>query len=228
MAQTARAGSSYERVMEVALELFATRGFQATGIRELGEAVGMSSASLYHWFGTKEELLLAIMIRGQTRFLEAARTAVADLDEPEKEIVALTRIHVASHARDRRGALVIDHELRSLGSASLEKILPLRDAYEDLWRRPLERGRDIGRFHLESPKFARLGVIEMCNGVAHWYLPHGPDSITEICDLFADMVLSLLRAESGGRRIAVNQLAMPPAKHYTDLVNRLWSPEDTP
>ena len=40
-----------------ALTLFAERGYHGTGIRQLADAAGLSSASLYHYMGTKEELL---------------------------------------------------------------------------------------------------------------------------------------------------------------------------
>ena len=49
-----------ERVRQAALELFAERGFHGTGIRQLAERAGVSSASLYHYLGTKEDLLVAL------------------------------------------------------------------------------------------------------------------------------------------------------------------------
>ena len=53
--------TSGERVRRAALELFAERGFHGTGIRQLAERAGLSSASLYHYMGTKEDLLVELM-----------------------------------------------------------------------------------------------------------------------------------------------------------------------
>ncbi len=45
------------RVQRAAVTLFATKGFAATGIRELGAEAGINSATLYHYVGSKESLL---------------------------------------------------------------------------------------------------------------------------------------------------------------------------
>ena len=53
--------NSDDRIMEAALKLFAAKGFEATGIREIAESVNLSSAALYHYIGTKDDLLFKIM-----------------------------------------------------------------------------------------------------------------------------------------------------------------------
>ena len=45
-------------VQRAAVALFAEKGFAATGIRELGNAAGLNSATLYHHVGGKQELLV--------------------------------------------------------------------------------------------------------------------------------------------------------------------------
>ena len=52
-------------------------GFEATGIRELGAAVGLNSATLYHYAGGKQELLAEIMRRCLTELLDCGRAARA-------------------------------------------------------------------------------------------------------------------------------------------------------
>lgn len=49
------------RVQRAAVTLFATKGFAATGIRELGAEAGINSATLYHYVGSKESLLASII-----------------------------------------------------------------------------------------------------------------------------------------------------------------------
>ena len=45
------------KVQQAAVLLFARQGFAATGIRELGAAAGINSATIYHYVGSKESLL---------------------------------------------------------------------------------------------------------------------------------------------------------------------------
>ncbi len=49
--------STKERIFEVALDLFAQKGFDAVSMREIAEAVGIKKASLYSHFSGKEDLL---------------------------------------------------------------------------------------------------------------------------------------------------------------------------
>lgn len=64
------AGASYpkgvakrEEILRTALDVFATQGYLKTSIRELAEAANLSQAGLLHYFGSKDELLVAILKR---------------------------------------------------------------------------------------------------------------------------------------------------------------------
>lgn len=46
--------SSRERILQKAMELFAARGYEATSVREICEAAGLTKPTLYHHFGSKE------------------------------------------------------------------------------------------------------------------------------------------------------------------------------
>lgn len=45
---------SSERILQKALELFASRGYDATSVREICEAAGIAKPTLYHFYGSKE------------------------------------------------------------------------------------------------------------------------------------------------------------------------------
>jgi TetR/AcrR family transcriptional regulator len=57
---------SKEMIADVALALFARKGFESVGVNEIAEKTGLAKPSLYHHFGSKEGLLAAIVeTRGQ-------------------------------------------------------------------------------------------------------------------------------------------------------------------
>ncbi|MGH3714389.1 MAG: TetR/AcrR family transcriptional regulator [Micromonosporaceae bacterium] len=56
--------SRRERLLEVAPRLFATRGYAAVGIEEIGAAAGVTGPGVYRHFGSKQELLAATLVRG--------------------------------------------------------------------------------------------------------------------------------------------------------------------
>ena len=212
-----------QRITDAALTLFAAKGFAATGIREIADAVGITTASLYHYMGTKEDLLVHIMTEGLTRFASAARLAVSDLADPARQLVAMVRVHVATEATQRRMSLVIDNEIRALTKPA--DVVHLRDAYEDLWRQSISAGVEAGAFHVADPALARLALLEMCNGVAQWFRPGGALTLAEVCDRFSDMSLSLIQARDRDpvEPVSVASLEMRSAEHEIAVVRNAYA-----
>jgi TetR/AcrR family transcriptional repressor of nem operon len=56
-----RRTSTYQRIVQSALYLFWLQGYAATGIAEILERSDAQAGSFYHFFKTKEELLLAVL-----------------------------------------------------------------------------------------------------------------------------------------------------------------------
>ena len=70
-----------ERVVQVAAELFAERGYAATSMTDLSEATGLAAGGLYHYIGSKKQLLFRICDVLMEPLLAEARAIVAT-DEP--------------------------------------------------------------------------------------------------------------------------------------------------
>ncbi|PZF82366.1 TetR/AcrR family transcriptional regulator [Jiangella anatolica] len=203
------AATTSERIRRTALELFSTQGYEATGIRELADRVGMTTASLYHYVGTKAELLTDIMRDAQARLLAAAQGALAGIDDPAARIVRLVHIHVLAHAIFQLEARTVDTELRVLDPSALQEILDARDEYEQLWREAIVRGCDDGVFTVPDASTARLAIMTMSTGVAHWYKPNRGASPAELAVNFSDLALALLRAtDAAGRTVDTAALAL--------------------
>lgn len=53
-------GSTRERILDVALDLFIEKGFDKTSLREIAERLGFSKAALYYHFASKDDIFLAL------------------------------------------------------------------------------------------------------------------------------------------------------------------------
>lgn len=60
--------SSSARILSTALDLFATRGYDATSVREMCEAAGITRPTLYHFYGSKDGVLRALIASGFKQF----------------------------------------------------------------------------------------------------------------------------------------------------------------
>src|SRR3954468_11084593 len=60
--------TSAERILSTALDLFAVKGYDATAVREICEAAGITKPTLYYFYGSKDGVLHAIVTSGFERF----------------------------------------------------------------------------------------------------------------------------------------------------------------
>ena len=64
----AQQATSAERILSTALDLFAIKGYDATAVREICEAAGITKPTLYHFFGSKDGVLQALVSTGFQQF----------------------------------------------------------------------------------------------------------------------------------------------------------------
>lgn len=61
--ETGGSGTTRERILEVALDLFIHKGYAETSLREIAAELGFSKAALYYHFESKQDILLALHVR---------------------------------------------------------------------------------------------------------------------------------------------------------------------
>jgi AcrR family transcriptional regulator len=212
--------STKRRIDQAALQLFAAKGFEATGIRDIADRAGISTAALYHYMGSKDELLIDFMLVSMTQLTEVAREALGAAEGPAAELATLVRAHVGFHTLDPQRSLVADDELRALSEDSFAQVMRLRDGYERLWSTVLEQGLRSGAFRFSDVRITRLALLEMCNGVARWYSDQGPMRPDQIADAFTDLALAMVGATTGERRLRLDDLRCLPTSDVLDIIER--------
>ena len=171
-------------ILTAAAALIARRGYHGTSTRAIARAVGLQTASLYHHFGSKQELLVLIM-RQAMRDLTGTVTAAVDAagDAPRAQLVAAIRSHVRFHTERRPEVIVADSELRALEEPGRSEILALRDRHSALFRTP------IAALGAQQPGIVAAAAITMCTDVALWFRPDGGLDADGIADAFARLIL---------------------------------------
>jgi AcrR family transcriptional regulator len=183
-----------DQIIEVAAALFSERGYHATTVRDVAEAAGLLSGSLYAHIRTKEDLLYEIVMRAARTFLDRLETVVAEPGRPQEKLRAAMRTHVRVVADDPEAARVFHHEWRALTGERRDEVVNLRDRYEALWDgivRELPGAID--------PKLPRLLVLSAANWVYTWYDPTGPLTPEQVADGFVEILLRGLGARGRGK-----------------------------
>ena len=105
----ARTDATQQRILDAATEVFSARGFSAATMADIVERSGASIGSIYHHFGGKKELFLAIYDRlsadVERRVAEAARDAT-ELDS-QQAFAAHVRAYLHAIWENRRAAMMM-------------------------------------------------------------------------------------------------------------------------
>lgn len=183
--------SAKGRILRAAAHLFVTRGFDKTTVRELAAEVGIQSGSLFHHFKSKHEILEAVMVDVIELNTGRMLTAIERETDPEVRLRTLVKCELESINGDTSEAMsLLVREWRSLPREAQERVLVLRDRYEQLFLDALEAA-DRGLVEIDTFILRRfIYGIDFVSG--YWFKPEGPLSIDDLVEL----VMTLVRRRS--------------------------------
>ena len=84
---------SSDRILLSSLQLFSTRGYDATSVREICEAAGITKPTLYHFFGSKEGVYRALVEGVLTRFAADVDRLLAQPGTVRDRLRAIARVY---------------------------------------------------------------------------------------------------------------------------------------
>ena len=183
-----------EEVYAAALRLFREKGYHATSMQDIAAAVGLYKGSLYHYIGSKEDLLVRVFERAMGSLLADVERIVGDSSlPPSVQVRLLIQAHVCAVANNLDALTVYLHEFRALAGESLSRVRAQRERYRELVSTVVERGVRLGEFATQDVGIATLGLLGMCNWLVQWYRPDGRLGPAEVADQFADLITDGLR-----------------------------------
>jgi AcrR family transcriptional regulator len=181
-------------LLAAATRLFRARGFHATSMQDLGQALAMNRGSLYHYIAAKDDLLWTILTRAFDR-LEARVLPILGSDaSPVERLRGAIHEHLRVAADHADELSLIQIELRSLSAERRAAMLTRRDAYEALWRGAIEDGIRDGSLRAFDVRLAGIGILSACNWFTQWYRPDGDLTVDEVAERFCDLFLAGLAA----------------------------------
>ncbi len=178
-------------LLELAARMFAERGYGQTTVRDIADAAGILSGSLYHHFDSKEsmvdEILRSFLDELFTRYQEIVGSGLG----PRRTLRALV---VASfEAIDHRHAEVAIYQNESKHLMPLERFSYLDDRnveFRKLWTVLLEEGMRAGEFRADLDVDLVYRFIRDTVWVAvRWYRPGGGLDADAVADQYLAILL---------------------------------------
>lgn len=178
-------------IVDIAAGLFARHGYHATSLDDLCDATGLGRGGLYHYIGSKQQLLYAI----HERFIEPLLAAGHEVEgrgaSPEATLRGLAHVLMGVIADYNDQVTVFLHEWRSVAGRT-ERAIRVREArreFEAVVERTLRRGIDEGTFAPGKPELSVLAFLGMINYAYQWYRPDAGYTAPEVADVFCDIFL---------------------------------------
>jgi AcrR family transcriptional regulator len=178
-------------IVRASARLFREKGFAGTTVRDIANAVGMQSGSPFYHFGSKVDILVAVMEEGLRQGLEETHSVLARELPPRERLHAMIEAHLHTiHGPGSDFIPVLLYDWRSLPEAHRKHIVAWRDQYDAAWQHVLEDLDRIGALAVD-PKLARLFILGAVNFTALWYRSGGPMTLAQVADAAVDFAVPL-------------------------------------
>ena len=166
--------SKRREIVERATKVFIKKGYHATNMRELAEAVGMSVGSVYHYVGSKQDILYLIINAAVSRPQGWAEDISARLRTSPASQVLTDTIRIYYTTVDQRHTLTLFtyQETRNLDRKSQQIIMDTAAEDMEACALVLRKGIETGEFRQHNVFLMAHDIIVLGHmwAIRWWYL----------------------------------------------------------
>ncbi|HEY2429105.1 MAG TPA: TetR/AcrR family transcriptional regulator [Acidimicrobiales bacterium] len=178
-----------QAIVDMSAPVFARHGYHATGIMELCAANSLGKGALYHYIGSKEELLAAIHDRVMDEVMAGADRVAGAGGSPSQQLAMLGDELLDVIHRYPDHVWVFLHEFPALTGERADRFRGRRREYERRVEAVLRAGVESGEFRSLEPRLTSLAWLGMHNYTYLWLKPGGPMSARDVAKPFADIFM---------------------------------------
>ncbi|TCM63340.1 TetR family transcriptional regulator [Acinetobacter calcoaceticus] len=177
------------RLLSAAAYLFKKQGYDKTTVRQIAQFIGIQSGSLFHHFGSKDEILAAVMheviIYNHAQLSQAAQRST----DPTLQLKQLIKAELSSISGDTGAAMtVLIYEWQAVSADKQSELLELRDQYEQIWLDVIQKLVDQGKIKQDAFIWRRL-IAGAIAWTVNWYKADGAMDLEQLTEIVLDMAV---------------------------------------
>jgi AcrR family transcriptional regulator len=186
-----------KKILSKARSLFGRKGYSETTIKDIAVAYGCEPANIYNYFESKEAILFEVLYEETQGLVSKIASLLHEQDShPAEQIKTIFKVHgEVALGEMKPGKLMYDTELRKLTKQHQNKIITLRDQYDEILRSIIRRGIDLGVFKPVNVQIAAYAIASTLMRLRVWYHPKGPLRKNEIIMILWEYALGALGYE---------------------------------
>ena len=178
-----------QAIIDTSAHLFARQGYHATGITELCTANDLGKGALYHYIGSKEELLASIHDRVMDEVMAGADRVAEVGGTPSDQLAMLGDELLDVIHRYPDHVWVFLHEFPALTGERAEQFRVRRRAYERRVESVVRAGVEAGEFRDVDPWLTARAWLGMHNYTYLWLKPGGRLTARAVANPFAEIFM---------------------------------------
>ena len=187
---TKEKASRKHQIESEATQMFRSKGYAGSSMRDLAANLGIEAASLYSHVKSKEEILQKICFRIAQNFLEVLQQVLDDRKQPTESLREAIIMHCLVMTRDVSASAVFWNEWKHLSGKSKEEFIQMKTKYEDAFISLITQGINSGEIRSIDAKFAAMTILSSLNCIHTWYKPGGNLTPRQVGEELATLLLS--------------------------------------
>jgi AcrR family transcriptional regulator len=197
-----------DHIYRVAAEIMCRKGYEATSMNDIADAVGLTKAGMYHYIQGKEHLLFEIMTFAMDMVDENVIAPTRDIEDPEVRLRALVQRHAGRILEVGGEVTILLEEMWALTPAHRRIIRGRKREYFEMVRETLQQLAAAGKLRQVDPSVATFSLFGMINWISRWYRRDGkiPKEVVlkDFVELAACSVLKMPAVSSGRKYRALS------------------------
>ena len=186
-----------DHIYRVAAEVMCEKGYEATSMNDIADAVGLTKAGIYHYIRGKEQLLFEIMNFAMDMVDEDVIAPAREIADAEQRLHTIIERHVKRILEVGGSVTKLLEETPSLTPAHQRTVRNRKRAYFELVRNTLEQLRAEGKLREVNPTVATFSLFGMILWISRWYRRDGELTPPEVLRDFIELATSAaLRTKS--------------------------------
>lgn len=178
--------------IDAATRLFAEKGYQGTSITDLARELNLTTASLYYYVDSKQDLLARVLETGMVDFLGRLE-AITDGPGTPRERLSLAVDNHLDFVMNNRDVVRIFFSYRSF--LTEDRRLHYQGVvarYDSLFTNLLQEAMDAGQLMQADATLLRLSALGMINSIVEWFRPEGRLGPAELKASMSNLIMARL------------------------------------
>jgi len=180
-----------EAILAESARLFSDRGIAATTIREIGDAVGLNSGTLYHYFTSKDAIVSEILVSFLSDLVERYDAAVAEPGTARTRLGRIVRVSLEVADKHPYATEIYQNEFSNLSALPrYTEIAAAVESSHDTWYGVVEDGVRDGEFNSGVDIFEFQRMMRECVFMSvRWHRTTLSQDVDALCDTLTTVFL---------------------------------------